>query len=74
MAMRPASPGKGGQILEVGGVPDTIPLSVLKLYFENRRRSGGGEVQDISKDGDRVFVTFNSCEGLLLVSCCFILL
>uniref|UniRef100_UPI00358EB2B5 protein mono-ADP-ribosyltransferase PARP10-like isoform X2 n=1 Tax=Myxine glutinosa TaxID=7769 RepID=UPI00358EB2B5 len=62
MAVQPASPGTGGQILEVVGAPDTIPLSVLKLYFENRRRSGGGEVQAISKEGDRVFVTFDSCE------------
>ncbi|XP_066058007.1 protein mono-ADP-ribosyltransferase PARP10 [Chamaea fasciata] len=45
-------------VLEVQGVPPDAPEELLILYFENRRRSGGGPVQSCQRLGPLLFLTF----------------
>ncbi|XP_041570079.2 protein mono-ADP-ribosyltransferase PARP10 isoform X2 [Taeniopygia guttata] len=45
-------------VLEVQGVPPDAPEELLVLYFENRRRSGGGPVQSCQRLGPLLFLTF----------------
>ena len=37
----------------------------LLLFFESRRRSGGGDIEDYiySEDGDVIYITFESSES-----------
>lgn len=46
-------------VLEVRGVAD-MPTDILTLYFENKRRSGGGTVTSIKRDGDQATITFEN--------------
>ncbi|XP_030409948.1 protein mono-ADP-ribosyltransferase PARP10 isoform X2 [Gopherus evgoodei] len=48
--------------LEVLGVPLDMEEELLVLYFENRRRSGGGPVLDCRRQGSRAILTFESPE------------
>ncbi|XP_053834856.1 LOW QUALITY PROTEIN: protein mono-ADP-ribosyltransferase PARP10 [Vidua macroura] len=47
-----------GGVLEVQGVPPEAPEELLVLYFESRRRSGGGPVQSCQRLGPLLFLTF----------------
>ncbi|XP_062371275.1 protein mono-ADP-ribosyltransferase PARP10 [Cinclus cinclus] len=47
-----------GGVLEVQGVPPDAPEELLVLYFESRRRSGGGPVQSCQRLGPLLFLTF----------------
>ncbi|XP_062900703.1 protein mono-ADP-ribosyltransferase PARP10 isoform X1 [Mobula hypostoma] len=44
-------------VLEVCGIENT-PDDVLTLYFESKRRSGGGAISHINREGDRAVITF----------------
>lgn len=44
--------------LEVLKVPVGVDEELLSLYFENKRRSGGGPLVSVVKDGDRAIVVF----------------
>ncbi|XP_034980365.1 protein mono-ADP-ribosyltransferase PARP10 [Zootoca vivipara] len=48
--------------VEVRGVPGDVADELLVLYFENRRRSGGGAVQSCRRRGARATLTFESAE------------
>uniref|UniRef100_A0ABM0M6T6 Poly [ADP-ribose] polymerase 10-like n=1 Tax=Saccoglossus kowalevskii TaxID=10224 RepID=A0ABM0M6T6_SACKO len=46
--------------IEVTGCdPGTIP-ETIELYFDNKRRSGGGDVSECRQEGDKFFVTFEN--------------
>ncbi|XP_054241405.1 protein mono-ADP-ribosyltransferase PARP10 [Indicator indicator] len=45
-------------VLEVGGFPPSMELELLVLYFESRRCSGGGPVQDWQRHGPHLTITF----------------
>uniref|UniRef100_A0ABM0M7L7 Poly [ADP-ribose] polymerase n=1 Tax=Saccoglossus kowalevskii TaxID=10224 RepID=A0ABM0M7L7_SACKO len=46
--------------IEVTGCdPDTSP-ETIELYFDNKRRSGGGDVSECRQEGDKFFVTFEN--------------
>ncbi|XP_064263193.1 protein mono-ADP-ribosyltransferase PARP10 [Passer domesticus] len=47
-----------GGVLEVRGVPPDAPEELLVLYFESRRRSGGGPVRSCQRLGPLLFLTF----------------
>ncbi|XP_067416236.1 protein mono-ADP-ribosyltransferase PARP10 [Emydura macquarii macquarii] len=48
--------------LEVLRVPPELEEELLVLYFESRRRSGGGPVLDCRRQGSSVILTFQSAE------------
>ncbi|KAM9165497.1 protein mono-ADP-ribosyltransferase PARP10 isoform 2-T3 [Pangshura tecta] len=48
--------------VEVLGVPLDMEEELLVLYFENKRRSGGGPVLDCRRQGSRAILTFESPE------------
>lgn len=52
-----------GGVLEVQGVPPDAPEELLILYFESRRRSGGGPVQSCQRLGPLLFLTFEDPQG-----------
>ncbi|XP_059725055.1 protein mono-ADP-ribosyltransferase PARP10 isoform X2 [Haemorhous mexicanus] len=54
----PRSVRMAGAVLEVQGVPPDAPEELLVLYFESRRRSGGGPVQSCQRLGPLLFLTF----------------
>lgn len=47
-------------VLEVGGVPPGTEEELVVLYFESRRRSGGGPVQSCQRLGPLLFLTFEN--------------
>lgn len=49
--------------LEVLNLPPNIDQELLVLYFENKRRSGGGPLVSVEKRGDRAKVVFEEIEG-----------
>lgn len=42
---------------------------MLSLFFESRKRSGGGDIEEITVDEDRTvaYITFASAEGMLKI-------
>ena len=54
-------------ILEVRGVSPSTSVDTVMMYFENTRRSGGGDVKNIMKVGDGVFhIIFEEEQGIAL--------
>ena len=62
--MRDSDAEKGKTIQVAGLAPSTTEDSILN-YFENKRRSGGGEVEkvDLRKETGTAFVTFKDANG-----------
>lgn len=54
---------KQERTLEVLNLPPEVDQELLTLYFENRRRSGGGPLVSVEKLGDRAVVVFEEAEG-----------
>lgn len=50
--------------VEVLALPEEVDEELLYLYFENKRRSGGGPLQSVEKDGDRALLVFEDAEGM----------
>ena len=51
--------------IKVAGLPPSANEEWIWLYFENKRRSGGGEVEnvDFRHDAGEAFVTFKYADG-----------
>ena len=49
----------------IGGVPTAATEEYLRLYFENKDRSGGGHVENIriNRESSTAVVTFADPEG-----------
>lgn len=45
--------------VEVLGLTEDVDNDFLLLYFENKRRSGGGEIQSVSRNGSVGLITFS---------------
>jgi len=56
---------ESARTLLVSGVTSDIDRDQLELYFENRSRSGGGQVQQVVTSGTHAFVTFVDPQGML---------
>ena len=58
------------QLIEVTGFKPSTESAVLKLHFENNRKSGGGEIKTLKKDSKTgaVRITFKDQSG----ECCLI--
>lgn len=52
-----------GAALELSGLPPHVPDELLILYFENRRRSGGGPVSSWQRFGRGGVLTFREPAG-----------
>lgn len=50
-------------VLEVEGGPPGAAQELLVLYFESRRRSGGGPVRSCQRLGSLLFLTFEEPRG-----------
>ncbi|XP_030203508.1 uncharacterized protein parp10 [Gadus morhua] len=48
--------------VEVRGVPEGVDEELLQLYFANKRRSGGGPLVSVEKNGDHAFLVFEEAE------------
>lgn len=49
--------------VEVRPLPPSVDEELLSLYFENKRRSGGGPLVSIKKKGDSAVLVFEEAEG-----------
>lgn len=49
--------------LEVLELPEGVDEELLSLYFENKRRSGGGSLVSVKKSNDRAIIVFEDAEG-----------
>uniref|UniRef100_A0A673ZZA4 Poly [ADP-ribose] polymerase n=2 Tax=Salmo trutta TaxID=8032 RepID=A0A673ZZA4_SALTR len=48
--------------VEVLGVPEEVEDELLYLYFENKRRSGGGSLVSVELEGSRAILVFEEAE------------
>uniref|UniRef100_A0A672N9X7 RRM domain-containing protein n=1 Tax=Sinocyclocheilus grahami TaxID=75366 RepID=A0A672N9X7_SINGR len=48
--------------LEILDIPDDLDDDLLSLYFDNKRRSGGGNVVSLEKHGNHALVVFEDAE------------
>ena len=53
--------------IEVSGVNKETSQETLKMFFENRRKSGGGQIEDVwfNKSNGNYIITFENREGKL---------
>ena len=49
--------------VEVLALPEAVDEELLFLYFENKRRSGGGPLVSVEKKGDNAVLVFEEAEG-----------
>ncbi|XP_071355865.1 protein mono-ADP-ribosyltransferase PARP10 [Trachinotus anak] len=49
--------------VEVLPLPEDVDEELLYLYFENKRRSGGGPLASVEKKGDRAILVFEDAEA-----------
>ncbi|KAJ0054779.1 hypothetical protein NL108_002924, partial [Boleophthalmus pectinirostris] len=52
-----------GCVVEVLGLPQSVDDELLALYFENKRRSGGGPLVSVDKRGDSAILVFEEAEA-----------
>ncbi|XP_028673864.2 protein mono-ADP-ribosyltransferase PARP10 isoform X1 [Erpetoichthys calabaricus] len=50
------------RVIEVFGIPDEIENEFLGLFFENKRRSGGGALASFVRQGDTATLIFEDAE------------
>ena len=50
--------------IKVGGLSPKTTKDAVENYFENSRRSGGGDVQEVVISGTTAYVTFADSEGM----------
>ncbi|NP_001134085.1 Poly polymerase 10 [Salmo salar] len=48
--------------VEVLGVPEEVEDELLYLYFENKRRSGGGSLVSVELEGSRAILVFEEAD------------
>ncbi|XP_071769464.1 protein mono-ADP-ribosyltransferase PARP10 [Centroberyx gerrardi] len=53
--------------VEVLGLPEGVEEELLCLYFENKRRSGGGPLISVEKQGDRALLVFEEAQAAAAV-------
>ncbi|XP_039537072.1 protein mono-ADP-ribosyltransferase PARP10 isoform X2 [Pimephales promelas] len=53
--------------LEVLDIPDDMDDDLLTLYFENKRRSGGGNLVSLERHGNQAFIVFEDAETAVRV-------
>ena len=51
--------------VKVSGVSERTPQDVLQLFFENTKRSGGGEISHIDVSDEAAIITFEDSVGML---------
>ena len=58
-----------GTTIEVHGLDPSTTADAVEMFFENERRSGGGDVDNVQFDRDNnvAYVTFHSRDGECLV-------
>ena len=49
----------------VEGIPESTHEDCIEVFFENRRKSGGGPIEHIERDQEKgcVIITYESAEG-----------
>ena len=54
-----------GTTIEVHGLDPSTTAEAIQMFFENERRSGGGDVDNVQLDSDDnvAYVTFHSRDG-----------
>lgn len=52
-----------GRTVEVLELPENVDEELLSLYFENRRRSGGGPLESVEIKQNRAVLCFEDAEG-----------
>lgn len=59
---------ENSKTIEVSGLPASMTKDSIWNYFENKRRSGGGEVEtvDLKLEAGVAFVTFKDIGGKLI--------
>lgn len=50
-------------MVEVLALPPGVDEELLSLYFENKRRSGGGPLVSVEKKGEGAVLVFEEAEG-----------
>ena len=55
--------------LLIRGYPEGTTSEQLMIYFQSRRRSGGGDVEDIELQEGQAVITFEQEQGMLYVRC-----
>ena len=58
-----------GTTIEVHGLDPSTTAEAIQMFFENERRSGGGDVDNVQLDPDThvAYITFHSRDGGCLV-------
>ena len=59
--------------LLISGYPEGTTSEQLMMYFQSRKKSGGGDVEDIQLQEGQAVITFQQEEGMLSVSVACIL-
>ena len=54
--------------LLISGYPEGTTSDQLMMHFQSRKKSGGGDVENIQLQEGQAVITFEQEEGMLLVS------
>lgn len=51
---------------------EEIEDEVVEIYFENKKKSGGGAIKSLVRKDRLIFITFNDKEGIIVSYGCYI--
>lgn len=58
------SGSEGDLVLEIQGIPLQTSRQMVELFFENTRKSGGGDIKQLNYDSDgHALISFENKEG-----------
>ena len=57
------TPFTGDTRVKISGVSEKTPKFALELFFENNKKSNGGEIKEIQVDNETAIITFEDAEG-----------
>lgn len=63
LSLRMSADDADERTVEVLAPPPGVHEDLLSLYFENKRRSGGGPLASAERRGDRLVLVFEEASG-----------
>ena len=64
---KPTAKEDSRKIVYVNGIQQGMSDDILSLFFENKRQSGGGDIESLNRNENCAYIKFEKAEGNIFV-------